>query len=196
MHRGMIAALLCCGLSMAAPVAAETFGNNLNVFLGSKALDEDDWLADEQGEFGLLYDFGAKGWPVQLAVGLLFSRGDFDGLVYVPGSGYGSYDQEVSTREFNLGVRKYWVTYGNMYPYLGGGLAHIRLKAEERYDGGPLYSDSGSGTGLWIDGGLMWRFNQFNIGFNVRASAAEVALGDNDYEAGGGHAGLLLGYHW
>lgn len=196
MHRGIIAVMLCYGLMAAVPAAAETNGGNINFFLGAKGLDDDDWLADEHGEFGLLYDFGGKDWPVQLAVGMLFSGGEFDSYIFVPGSGFSFYNQEVRTREFNLGVRKYWGPIGRMYPYIGGGLAHIRLRVEEHFGFWPPYSTSDDGTGTWLDGGLMWRFNQFNIGFNIRASSADVTLNGREYEAGGGHAGLMLGYHW
>ena len=51
--------------------------------------------------------------------------------------------------------------------------------------------------GFWIGGGIYWTLGEhFNIGFDLRWSKAEVTINGVDGEAGGGHAGLLLGYHW
>ena len=51
--------------------------------------------------------------------------------------------------------------------------------------------------GFWIEGGIHWTLAEhFNIGFDVRWSKAEVTINGVDGEAGGSHAGLLLGYHW
>jgi hypothetical protein len=52
-------------------------------------------------------------------------------------------------------------------------------------------------VGFWIGGGVYWTLGEhFNIGFDVRWSKAEVTIDGLDFEAGGTHAGLLLGYHW
>jgi hypothetical protein len=51
--------------------------------------------------------------------------------------------------------------------------------------------------GFWVEGGIYWTLAEhFNIGFDVRWSKAEVTFYGVDGEAGGTHAGLLLGYHW
>jgi opacity protein-like surface antigen len=197
MKKAITALLLCLGLTVSGAATAEGTTGNINVFLGGKGLDDEDWLADSHGEIGLLIDIGGKDWPLMFAVDMLRSSGDFDGFVYRPSdASIHYYEEDVKTRELNLGVRKYWHPTSNMYPYLGGGLAFVRLEAEWRYDGGTLYSDSGSGTGVWLGGGVQWRFDQFNIGFSIRASGAEVALDSGDYQGGGGHSGLVFGYHW
>lgn len=197
MHKTIGSLLVCVGLAMAGPAPAAGSSGNLNLFLGAKTLDEDDWLANEHGEIGLMFDIGGENWPVAIAVDLLGSSGDFDGLVY----SYWDreiyyYEEEVKTRELDLGVRKYWDLRGRMHPYVGGGLALVELKAKGRLDGGPTYRESGSGSGLWLGGGIQWRFEQFNIGFDVRSSFAEVDLASGDYQGGGGHAGLALGFNW
>lgn len=196
MNKAITVLLLCLGATFTGAASAAGTTGNINAFLGAKVLDEDDWLANEHGEIGALIDFAGKDWPVHIAVDLLSSSGDFDGLVYSPSRGVTYYEEKVKTREMDLGVRKYWNVGGNMYPYLGGGLAFVKLKAEGRYPGEPSFSDSGSGTGLWLGGGIQWRINQLNIGFSIRASGANVELRGNDYHAGGGHSALIVGYHW
>jgi len=44
---------------------------------------------------------------------------------------------------------------------------------------------------------LFWRLGKrFNIGLDVRYSKAEITLFNVDVDAGGTHAGLLLGWGW
>lgn len=51
----------------------------------------------------------------------------------------------------------------------------------------------GSGLG----GGVLLTFvKQFNVGLDLRFSFADVNLSGVDADAGGGHFGLLLGYHF
>lgn len=196
MRKGILSLLFISTFALAGPAAAAGWTGNINAFLGGKGLDDDDWLADSHAEVGVLLDFGGADWPVLIAVDMLSSRGDYDGYVYSPSLGIHYYEEDVETRELNLGVRKYWDVGGSMHPYVGGGLAFVRLEAEGRVNGGNTVTDSGSGEGVWVGGGIQWRFGQFNLGFSVRASAAEVSLDSGDYQGGGGHTGLLLGYHW
>ncbi|MGM0593078.1 MAG: outer membrane protein [Pseudomonadota bacterium] len=195
MKQGIHAFALCLSLA-AAPAAAE-WNANLNAFLGAKALDEDDWVADAHSEAGLMIDFGGENWPVHIAMDVFGSRGDYDGMVYnLRESDLYYYEEEVRTSEFNFGLRRYWRVLGNMHPYVGGGIAFVHLKAEAQREGEPRYSDSGSGEGLWLGGGIQWRFEQFNLGFNLRTSYATVELDSGDYDGGGGHAGVVLGFNF
>lgn len=184
-------------LVMLAAVPSQAMaGGNINAFLGGKGLNSDDWEANAHSEGGVLLDFGGENWPVNIAVDVLGSSGGYDNVHYSSSLGLYYYEEDVKTSELSLGVRKYWNGSGNMHPYLGGGLAFIRLSAVAKIDGTTVIDDSDSGTGLWIGGGIQWRFDQFNLGFSVRASAAQVTLGGNEYQAGGAHTGVVLGYHW
>jgi hypothetical protein len=179
--------------------ASSDWSGNINLLLGAKSLDDRDWLAHEQGEVGLLFDFQPPGWPVSIAIDLLRSRGDFDGLVfsYRPSVlTIAHVEEEVTTRELNLGVRHYFDTASTMRPYVGGGLALVSLKSDWRIDSGAWQHDEGEGTGIWLNGGILWGFGNFNLGFDVRISAADVDMDLGTYKGGGGHTGLLLGYHW
>jgi hypothetical protein len=176
--------------------AAEGWSGNVNLLLGAKSLDDRDWFAYQQGEAGVLLDFGGPGWPVNIAIDVLGSRGDFDGLAYHPSVGIYHVEEEVTTRELNLGVRHYFETSSIMRPYFGGGLALVSLQTDWRIDAGAWQHDEGKGGGIWLDGGIIWGFDAFNLGFDVRVSVAEVDMELGNYQGGGGHAGLLLGYHW
>jgi hypothetical protein len=188
-----IVALLCS--LMAAPVFALT--GNVNMFLGEKQLDNSDWNPpfDEQDEFGIMFDIGDRYWPVSFAVDLLGSSRTVD---YIDG------DRTISTGELDLGVRKIFDIYGtSLHPYVGGGLALISATFEDYYFGYGTDTSEDSSAGVWLNGGIYWTFgNIFNLGLDVRYSAADVTLYNFDqarYEtvdAGGVHTGLILGVHW
>ena len=167
---------------------ANEWTGNLNFFLGQKTLDSEDWdFLDKQPEFGVLVDFKQQDWPVSIAIDFLGSADDgTESGVFVEGQ----------TSEINLGVRKIWGVAGSsIRPYIGGGLALIN--AEIKATGFTSVSDDDSGTGVWFGGGIYWTLGQsFNIGLDLRYSQADVTLFGTDGEAGGTHAGLMLGYHW
>jgi hypothetical protein len=170
-------------------VHANEWSGNVNFFLGQKLLDNDDWgELDQQDTFGVLVDFKPNHWPVSIALDFL-----------------GSYDEvtqldtklEASAFEFDVGVRKIWEFSGSsVRPYIGGGYAFIWTKLETS---GPLSeSDDDFGTGIWLNGGVYWTLGQsFNLGLDLRYTEAEdISLYGVDSKAGGGFAGLMLGYHW
>jgi len=165
---------------------------NANVFLGSKDLEEDDWKpAHEQDEFGFSTDFRKRGWPVSIELDFLGASGS--GAVYDPF--FGEIKVESRTSELNIGVRKTWDGFPHVRPYLGGGLAFVRCSA--KVSGlGTSVSDSDGGTGLWLGGGVYWTLGSFNIGFDLRGTSAKAEIFNVETDAGGGHLGLLLGYHW
>jgi|GEM_PF-410746 len=178
------------------PRAAAAEGNkwtgNANVFSGAKALDEHDWTpADEQNEFGFETDFRKRGWPVSIELDFLGAAGS--GSAFDPGPG--ELKMESRTSELNVGIRKTWDGFPHVRPYVGGGLTFAGASA--KISGlGTSATDSDRGTGLWLGGGVYWTLGAFNIGFDLRGSSAKVTIFNVDTDAGGGHFGLLLGYHW
>ena len=176
--------------------ADDGWSGNVNLLLGSKGMSERDWLATAHGEVGLLFDFRHSDWPVNIAIDMLRSRGEFTGFAYDPGFAVVYVEEEVTTRELNLGVRHYFDLGTNMRPYFGGGLALISLEADWRTDSGAWWHDEGKGTGIWLNGGIKWELDAFNIGFDIRITGADVALDAGNFSGGGGHAGLVLGTHW
>jgi hypothetical protein len=180
-------------LFLVSPVAAET---HLNFLLGGKTLDSDDWdPGSEQGEFALMTTFGSEKWPVQIALDALGTANSEDTFNLVtPGIDTRGRRLVHGTTEFDFGVRKIWEK-GRMRPFVGGGFAVIGATQERLGPEATVLSDSDSGGGMWIDGGIFWRFAQyFNLGVEGRISAAEVTLFDEKVQAGGSHLGLILGF--
>ncbi len=161
---------------------------NVNFFLGTKTLDSDDWGPfDEQAAFGVLVDFKQKNWPISMAIDILGSL-DRETVAGI--------ETEGRTSEFDIGIRKIWEVSGSsIRPFIGGGLAFIN--ADLKTSTPVTVSVSDSGTGIWLNGGVYWTLGQhFNLGLQARYSKAEVSFSGFDVEAGGIHAGLMLGYHW
>jgi opacity protein-like surface antigen len=173
---------------------AQSWTGNVNVFLGAKNLDSDDWApADDHGEVGLLVDFKRDTWPVSVAIDLLNSSGD--DTAFDPFTGV-AFDFEAETTELNVGVRKIWDQSAYIRPYVGGGLAVIKAEAKASAFGA-AFSEDDSSPGFWLNGGVYWTLAKaFNLGLDLRYSKAEVTIAGVDADAGGTHFGLLLGYHW
>ena len=167
---------------------ANAWTGNVNFFLGQKTLDEDDWgPLDKQAEFGVLVDFKQQNWPVSIALDFLGSTDETTEFgVTVEGT----------TSEFDVGIRKVWEVAGSsIRPYVGGGLAFIR--AELKATDFVTVSVDDNGTGIWLNGGVYWTLGQsFNLGLDLRYSQADVTFFGVEGEAGGTHAGIILGYHW
>ncbi len=192
-------------LASTAPAFAVT---DINIFLGQKNLDSGDWGAnsylgsgaslDQQGEFGVLMNFSGYNWPVSIAVDLLGSSHQVDYYSYY----YGSYGRvTASTSELDLGVRKVFGIYGTtLHPYVGGGLALITGSIDDHVDYVGTFSDSDTGGGFWLNGGMFVSLGHFNIGFDARYSKADVTIAPYGtpvtVNAGGSHGGLILGYSW
>lgn len=176
------------------PSQAQGWTGNVNALIGTKMLDDDDWEpVEEQDQLGVLVDFRPTAWPVNLAIDLLRSQDDasFGSAVGV----------DVEITEVDFGVRKHWDRSSLFRPYIGGGLAYVSADLEVSVSLPPFGSDSetfdDSAFGLWVNGGVYWSIrNAFNIGIDLRYSDADVSFAGVDANAGGVHAGLLLGYHW
>ena len=183
------AILLAVFLTYGTIVTADSTGN-INLFLGGKFLDEDDWPGgDTQGEFGVLATVGSDSWPVYVAIDVLGSTEDVHGIPGVIGT------LEQWTLEFDVGVRKIWER-GKARPFLGGGAAWITGGRDLLAFGDVVLADDDSALGVWACGGVFWRLGtHFNLGFEARVSRAKINL-EGDVEAGGEHVGLLLGWGW
>jgi Outer membrane protein beta-barrel domain len=169
---------------------AEGLEGNINVFLGQKNLDDNDWSpVEDQGEFGLMFDFKEKDWPVSIAIDLLASYSEKDKL-----------GKEVTgtTSELDIGVRKIFIPENsNMRPYIGGGLAFVSAQYETDLGSYLKSTDDDTGLGVWINVGIYWVLaERINLGMDLRYTKAELSLYGEDVEAGGTHFGLLLGYNW
>lgn len=177
-------------LALAATPALAVTSGNVNIFLGGKTLDSNDWKApyDDQAEFGILFDVRGEQWPVSIAADLLVSA-------HTESTVLGDYTE--GTTELDLGVRKVFEFEGSIvHPYVGGGLAFVS-GFRELAIGSYIGTEEDNGTGIWLNGGIYLTLGQsFNLGLDFRRSSGDVTLGGKTIDAGGTHAGLLLGYHW
>jgi hypothetical protein len=159
---------------------------NANLFLGGKFLNSNDWSpADQQFEYGVELDARRRFWPVNVALDVLYGE-DSDNS--------GGYHYKSKILEFDAGIRKIYDDFPPpLRPYWGGGLAVTRAEAEASGYG----SDSGTGPGLWVQGGVYLTFaDHFNLGADFRASTTWVDISGTTVDGGGLHIGLVTGYHW
>lgn len=188
--RNVLLILAALVLAAQAPVSGQGWGGDADFLLAGKHLDHDDWdPTSHQGELGVLTNWRGPDWPVALAADLLVSGADEDA------SRGGFTEQRGSTSELDLGVRKVFRTGAHARPYVGGGLGAVSGRIELRGPAGTV-SDRDSGLGVWLNGGIFWTIDAFNIGADVRLSSAQVRLFGADKNAGGVHLGMLVGYHW
>jgi len=200
--RTFVRAALLCGI-VAAGARPGMAAGNINLFGGVKSLDQDVWSpVENQPEYGVEMTFGGAGWPVMLALDAMQSSAEED---------QDSLTLTGTTTEVSVGIRKIWEK-GRARPFIGGGLAWIDAETEAeappppgtpglnffpQVDPGSSATESDSGTGLWGGAGVFWRLGSyFNLGISARFSGAKVTIRGDEEQAGGLHAGILLGFGW
>jgi len=178
----LLALLIIASPALAAsPPSPGGWTGNANVFFGGKFLNSDDWApADKQIEGGLLLDARPRFWPINLALDVLYGAGSER-----------SFDSKIL--EVDLGVRKIWDEIPvPVRPFVGGGPSITRATAS-----GVFRSISGTGAGLWVDGGVYVTLAEhFNLGVESRLSYTWVDIAGITVDGGGYHLGLIAGAHW
>jgi len=203
MQKVMIAIMLCLVLSIPSRALCETdketksWSGNVNLFLGEKFLDKDDWEPMEKRfEAGLLMDVKHRGVPFSIALDVLYAQDKADISSIDLGIGPFCTDVESRIMEFDVGVRKIWECPYNIRPFVGIGLANIigEIRAESF---GSSVSDKDLGYGMWADiGAYVTLTERFNIGVEARWSNVQINLYGAEARVGGWHVGVLTGMHW
>ncbi len=186
---------------------AGEWSSNINIFLGVKLLDKDDWgKFDDQFELGLLADVKKIKWPVSLVANLIFSidsTSDYDDSWKDDRYRYTYRGEEAYTAELNLGIKKIWSLPKTWNFYIAGGGAVIYGGAEvtrsDNLNGYYLDTDDEDdfGLGYWGALGVYKTIGRkFNLGLDMRYSNAKIRLYHEDRDAGGMHIGLILGFCW
>lgn len=85
MRKTIVLSIVMCWLLIPGLAMSQSSSNpddwtgNVNVFLGAKMLDKDDWEpVDEHFEAGVLIDFKQKSWPISIAIDFLRSSDEED----------------------------------------------------------------------------------------------------------------------
>lgn len=167
------------------PLTPRSVYVDVNAFGGTKSLSTGDWAPlASHGEVGVMTTVGAGEWPVQAAGDFYhsFASGKVAGV-----------SVRTTTSEAAIGVRGIFPASPLVRPHLGAGLAIITV-ANTAESGGVVETAGGSGFGFWLGGGVLFRLgNNANLGFQLRYSSAQVQVNDATVEAGGLHAGAMLG---
>lgn len=203
MQKVMIAITLCLVLSIPSRALcgtdkdANAWTGNVNLFLGEKFLDKDDWEPmDKRREAGILMDVKHRSLPFSIAFDVLYAQ-DKDDISSLD-LGIGPFYTEVESRiiEFDVGVRKIWECPKNIRPFVGIGLANIVGEVEAKTFGSSV-SDEDIGYGMWADiGAYVTLAERFNVGFEARWSNVQINLYGAEARVGGWHVGALTGIHW
>ncbi len=185
-----IALMMMIGVLVLIPLSAMAQGSgNLNVFIGSKTLDEDDWEpVDEQLEIGGMFDYRPPNWPLSLAVDLLYSFGEEE-----------AFGTELENRfyELDVGAKLILENPSIISPFIAGGIAFVEAEAEGDFWDTFDFKDEASGTGLWLSGGAYLTLNRnLNLGLNIRWSDVEADWEHHDIDLGGARIGGFIGLHW
>jgi hypothetical protein len=178
--------------------------------LGGKSFSEG--RLDDAGVNGS-FQLGVKAsldfdWPISIALDLVRAAGD--STEDVSGAFPLSVKTEVESLEFDFGVRKYFLDAKPVRPYVGGGLGFVTLNVKQVESGsfGPgtsfsdvVVDDSGSGLGLWIDGGFGYFVKSVVLGVDLRYSNASSKVtpksgGGVKLDTGGLQYAFFVGYRW
>lgn len=166
---------------------------NLNLGLGLKFLDEEEWAAtSQQKEFRVAFDFRQRNWPINVAVDFMYSMSE-EAWVELEDESFISYKQ--TSNELNAGVRKIFDRkLYSMRPFVGGGLGYITTSLNFS----EVISSFKEGTlGAWAEGGVYWELERhFNLGAEVLWSWAKIPVRLTEANAGGKHFEMILGYHF
>jgi hypothetical protein len=188
-----LAVIVTAGL-LATPAQA---GGNINARIGQREMDEsfsDTEDIQEQDMLGLMMDWGAEGWPINIALDIVTGSKDTNDENF-------NVNVDGSTLAIDGGVRWYFVKNRSWEPYVGGGVAYISGEVDTSGENNDLEFDD-STVGYWLNGGIKWVIGEhFNLGGDVRWEKAELDVEDDlgnptDVEAGGLGYAVLLGYRW
>lgn len=188
---------------------------NLNFFYGQKNLSnkwdnlgydiggwiENSDLSKHPGAFGIELDVIDDGMPLAAVIGIRTSYKDYVFNYFY----YGISDQyKLNITEVNIGLKKIWEGENNWNFSISGGVdfadarLSIKMHDYDYYYNQVMYEDSGFGG--WLGTSIYYTFdNTINIGWDIRYSNISVNFSDlnnGQYNLGGIHYGVIVGYHF
>ena len=167
---------------------ASEYSGNISLSLGNKEVSSSDWDGDESlNSIGIIANIKQSNWPVSIALDAFLSLSE----------DLSEDNDEVSTSEYHLGVRKSWhIPSLNLSPYLGGGLAVSFASLNEEIDGDDE-NDLDRSIGTWFGIGANYELlDKVSIGADIRYADAEYKLHNKDFDATGVSSAISIGYVW
>ena len=198
--------VLCFGM-----LSAQAAGD-VNLLFGARISSEamlEEAGVDDLSQFGAAFSWDYGG-PVMVAVDLLVASTDASRSVAAV---YPTvYWTDIKSTELDVGVRKLFGEDRKLKPYLGGGLAWMRLDVLQVLNGSLgeggefsdiIMDDAENTFGFWANAGLLYTLGErLNIGLDIRYSDAQVDVTPVDgglgleFDTGGTQYNMLVGYHW
>lgn len=174
-------------------ICEEAIGN-VNFAIGALWTADDFSEAfnmDERIEIGAICDVKKKNWPISIAFEYLFSYGDSRTSV----NSYGLLENmnvDVYCSEMYVGVKKVFNHFPSVKPFVGGGLYTVNVYVDISYD-----DEYDVGIGGWVGAGAYFMLlKHLDIGLEWKWSKAKVTIFDKDFDVGGNHFDLMIGYHF
>jgi hypothetical protein len=192
----ILPAILAPGVAIAMLAAPAFAAGNANVVVGPRYLDDGSWnpVAD-QTAIGFTLDVGKKFWPINFAIGYHASTATDRSTNPAP---VGELELKGQVREFDMGVLKSWALAHRLRPFAGGGLGLVQGSSRANFETLGETSDSGTGAGAWLDGGVYWRLaGHLNLGLDARVLlGANVTMFGFNRSADYRQIGMLVGWGW
>jgi opacity protein-like surface antigen len=192
-------------------LSAQAAGD-VNLLFGARISSEamlEEAGVDDLSQFGAAFSWDYGG-PVMVAVDLLVASTDASRSVDAVYPNV--YWTDIKSTELDVGIRKLFGGDRKLKPYLGGGLAWMRLDVLQVLNGSLgeggeftdiIMNDAENTFGFWANAGLQYTFGEkFNIGLDIRYSDAQVDVNPVDgglgleFDTGGTQYNMLVGYHW
>jgi len=197
-RRALILVLFVIAADVASPAAWARYEGNINFMIGQKWLKDSEWSpVSEQPELAVLFAFAPERSPIYFAIDVFYSSDSQTMNTAL----YGDVEVEGTTQEYSIGIRKVWNGDNrSTRPFLGAG--GCLVMSNLNLDSPVLAAHFGDNSyGVWVEGGVTWRLGKHvNLGFELRYSTASASFENSgqpiDVDAGGFHAGLLIGYGW
>ncbi len=192
-------------------MSAQAAGD-INLLFGTRVSSEamlEEAAVDDLSQFGAAFSWDYGG-PLMVAVDLLVASTDASRSVAAV---YPTvYWTDIKSTELDVGVRKLFGEDRKLKPYLGGGLAWMRLDVLQVLNGSLgegseftdiIMDDAENAFGFWANAGLLYTLGEsFNVGLDIRYSDAQVDVTPVDgglgleFDTGGAQYNVLVGYHW
>ncbi|VAX15028.1 hypothetical protein MNBD_NITROSPINAE01-1652 [hydrothermal vent metagenome] len=202
MKRPLIFSLMVMlAITFTAPVsfAESEWTGNINALVGKRMLENSKWEPlDDQWGGGLEFDFKQKSWPVSILFSVSGSSKDEDICCVSDGIFLYSVNNKVETLEMSAGLKKYFALGGNAFPYVAVGGSYIEVETSSEagsfVSGSLLSRGNDSTTGGFVNGGVMWKMEMFNVGFDIRKLFGTSLK--NGFDVDYYQYSLLLGFGW